>query len=50
MRWSRIRAFADGRALGALDKKLCEQMQVVIAIHRSVGTTVIYVTHDQTEA
>src|SRR5258708_40115895 len=37
--------------LGALDKKLREQMQVEInRIHRSVGTTVIYVTHDQTEA
>ncbi len=37
--------------LGALDKKLREQMQVEIKrIHRSVGTTVIYVTHDQNEA
>ena len=37
--------------LGALDKKLREQMQVEIKrIHRNVGTTVIYVTHDQTEA
>ena len=37
--------------LGALDKKLREQMQIEIKrIHRSVGTTVIYVTHDQTEA
>ena len=37
--------------LGALDKQLREQMQVEIKrIHRSVGTTVIYVTHDQTEA
>ena len=37
--------------LGAVDKKLREQMQVEIKrIHRSVGTTVIYVTHDQTEA
>jgi putative spermidine/putrescine transport system ATP-binding protein len=37
--------------LGALDKKLREQMQVEIKrIHRSVGTTVIYVTHDQSEA
>jgi putative spermidine/putrescine transport system ATP-binding protein len=37
--------------LGALDKKLREQMQTEIKrIHRSVGTTVIYVTHDQTEA
>ena len=37
--------------LGALDKKLREQMQIEIKrIHRSVGTTVIYVTHDQAEA
>ena len=37
--------------LGALDKKLREQMQIEIRrIHRSVGTTVIYVTHDQAEA
>ena len=37
--------------LGALDRKLREQMQIEIKrIHRSVGTTVIYVTHDQNEA
>jgi len=37
--------------LGALDKNLREQMQVEIKrIHREVGTTMIYVTHDQTEA
>jgi putative spermidine/putrescine transport system ATP-binding protein len=37
--------------LGALDKKLREQMQIEIKhIHRSVGTTVVYVTHDQEEA
>jgi len=37
--------------LGALDKKLREQMQFEIKrIHRSVGTTFIYVTHDQSEA
>jgi spermidine/putrescine ABC transporter ATP-binding subunit len=37
--------------LGALDKKLREQMQVEIKhVHRSVGTTVVYVTHDQEEA
>ena len=37
--------------LGALDKKLREQMQAEIRrIHRSVGTTVVYVTHDQSEA
>jgi spermidine/putrescine ABC transporter ATP-binding subunit len=37
--------------LGALDKKLREQMQAEIRrIHRSVGATVVYVTHDQSEA
>jgi len=37
--------------LGALDKKLREQMQFEIKnIHRSIGTTFVYVTHDQTEA
>lgn len=37
--------------LGALDKNLREQMQVEIKrIHREVGVTMIYVTHDQTEA
>ena len=37
--------------LGALDKNLREQMQVEIKrIHRELGVTMIYVTHDQTEA
>ena len=37
--------------LGALDKNLREQMQGEIKrIHREVGITMIYVTHDQTEA
>jgi putative spermidine/putrescine transport system ATP-binding protein len=37
--------------LGALDKNLREQMQVEIKrIHRELGITMIYVTHDQTEA
>ena len=37
--------------LGALDKNLREQMQVELKrIHREIGTTMIYVTHDQTEA
>jgi putative spermidine/putrescine transport system ATP-binding protein len=37
--------------LGALDKKLREQMQYEIArLHQRLGFTVIYVTHDQTEA
>ena len=37
--------------LGALDKKLREQMQLEITrLHKALGFTVIYVTHDQTEA
>ena len=37
--------------LGALDKKLREQLQVEIKrIQRELGITVIYVTHDQEEA
>jgi ABC-type Fe3+/spermidine/putrescine transport system ATPase subunit len=37
--------------LGALDKKLREQMQLEIKhLHKSLGITVIYVTHDQEEA
>jgi putative spermidine/putrescine transport system ATP-binding protein len=37
--------------LGALDKKLREHMQLEIKrIHRDVGTTIVYVTHDQEEA
>jgi putative spermidine/putrescine transport system ATP-binding protein len=37
--------------LGALDKNLREQMQVELKrIHRESGTTMVYVTHDQTEA
>ncbi len=37
--------------LGALDKKLREQMQYEITrLHQMMGYTVIYVTHDQTEA
>jgi len=37
--------------LGALDKKLREHMQSEIRrIHRKIGTTVVYVTHDQDEA
>ncbi|MBM3509285.1 MAG: ABC transporter ATP-binding protein [Alphaproteobacteria bacterium] len=37
--------------LGALDKNLREQMQVEIKrIHHEIGITMIYVTHDQTEA
>ena len=37
--------------LGALDKKLREQMQLEISrLHKKLGFTVIYVTHDQSEA
>ncbi|MCK1504508.1 ABC transporter ATP-binding protein [Bradyrhizobium sp. 18] len=37
--------------LGALDKNLREQMQGEIKrLHRELGTTIIYVTHDQEEA
>lgn len=37
--------------LGALDKKLREEMQLEIKhIHERLGVTVIYVTHDQSEA
>jgi putative spermidine/putrescine transport system ATP-binding protein len=48
---SRPRLLLMDEPLGALDKKLREQMQTEIRrIHRSVGTTVLYVTHDQAEA
>lgn len=37
--------------LGALDKKLREHMQLEIKhLHQSLGITVVYVTHDQSEA
>jgi putative spermidine/putrescine transport system ATP-binding protein len=37
--------------LGALDKQLREHMQMEIKhIHEDLGVTVVYVTHDQTEA
>jgi putative spermidine/putrescine transport system ATP-binding protein len=37
--------------LGALDKQLREHMQIEIKhIHESLGLTVVYVTHDQSEA
>jgi putative spermidine/putrescine transport system ATP-binding protein len=37
--------------LGALDKNLREQMQLELKrIHRDVGITMVYVTHDQSEA
>jgi putative spermidine/putrescine transport system ATP-binding protein len=48
---SRPRLLLMDEPLGALDKKLRDQMQFEIKrIHRSVGTTFIYVTHDQSEA
>lgn len=37
--------------LGALDKRLRETMQYEIKkLHRRLGTTIVYVTHDQSEA
>ncbi|MHB2265998.1 ABC transporter ATP-binding protein [Aliihoeflea sp. PC F10.4] len=37
--------------LGALDKKLREEMQLEIReLHRKLGLTIIFVTHDQSEA
>jgi spermidine/putrescine transport system ATP-binding protein len=37
--------------LGALDLKLRQQLQIELSrIHRDVGTTFVYVTHDQEEA
>ncbi|NWA46636.1 ATP-binding cassette domain-containing protein, partial [Pseudomonas reactans] len=37
--------------LGALDKQLREQMQLEIRrLHRQLGLTVVFVTHDQAEA
>ncbi len=37
--------------LGALDKQLREQMQYEIKhLHESLGVTIVYVTHDQSEA
>jgi putative spermidine/putrescine transport system ATP-binding protein len=37
--------------LGALDKKLREEMQLEIKrLHQQLGLTIIYVTHDQSEA
>ncbi|ATN35998.1 spermidine/putrescine ABC transporter ATP-binding protein [Rhizobium sp. ACO-34A] len=37
--------------LGALDKKLRDHMQMeIMRLHRELGATIIYVTHDQEEA
>lgn len=45
------RALLMDEPLGALDKRLREQLQVQIArIHRNLGITFVYVTHDQEEA
>jgi putative spermidine/putrescine transport system ATP-binding protein len=37
--------------LGALDKRMREVMQLeIMRLHRTLGTTILYVTHDQEEA
>ena len=37
--------------LGALDKQLREQMQLEIRdLHRRLGLSIVFVTHDQSEA
>jgi putative spermidine/putrescine transport system ATP-binding protein len=47
----RPRVLLMDEPLGALDKKLREELQLEIKrIHRELGTTVVYVTHDQEEA
>lgn len=47
----RPRALLMDEPLGALDRKLREWLQAEIKrIHRDVGTTFVYVTHDQEEA
>jgi putative spermidine/putrescine transport system ATP-binding protein len=48
---NRPRVLLLDEPLGALDLKLREQMQVELkALHRSVGITFVFVTHDQGEA
>jgi putative spermidine/putrescine transport system ATP-binding protein len=45
------RAILLDEPLGALDKRLREELQVEIArMHRDLGTTFVFVTHDQDEA
>lgn len=45
------KAFLMDEPLSNLDAKLRSQMRVELAkLHESLGTTMIYVTHDQTEA
>src|SRR5262249_26857828 len=40
-----------GEPLGALDKKLREHMQIELKqLHDALGLTIVYVTHDQSEA
>jgi ABC-type Fe3+/spermidine/putrescine transport system ATPase subunit len=47
----RPRALLMDEPLGALDRKLREEMQLELKqLHRQVGATFIYVTHDQEEA
>ncbi|XCP85177.1 sn-glycerol-3-phosphate ABC transporter ATP-binding protein UgpC [Roseburia hominis] len=47
----RPKAFLMDEPLSNLDAKLRAQMRVELArIHKEMGTTIIYVTHDQTEA
>jgi putative spermidine/putrescine transport system ATP-binding protein len=48
---SRPRLLLMDEPLGALDKKLREQLQMEIKfIHKQIGSTFLYVTHDQSEA
>ena len=53
---ARALAYAPGlvlmdEPLGALDRNLREEMkEEIVRLHRELGTTVIYVTHDQEEA
>ena len=45
------KVFLMDEPLSNLDAKLCVQMRIEIAkLHQKLGTTIIYVTHDQTEA
>ena len=46
-----VQNFVDGRAFVSLDKKLREEMQIELKqLHRQLGVTTVYVTHDQREA
>jgi spermidine/putrescine ABC transporter ATP-binding subunit len=48
---SRPRLLLMDEPLGALDKKLREQLQMEMKyIHKQIGSTFLYVTHDQSEA